>query len=118
MSHFRIQALEITPEVFQVRIGGTVDASNIVMLKSAIDVVFAKGIYKQLVDLKEAEWVSSSGFGFFITSVDVARANGGDIVFVPSPPQIRMIADLLGLSGVLSCADDLESGLAILGEEA
>lgn len=115
MSHFRIQTVEITPEVSQLRIGGTVDASNIMMLKTAIDVLFGKGVYKLLVDLKEAEWVSSSGFGFFITSLDIAREHGGNIVFVPAPTQIRLIADLLGLSGVLSCADDIEMGLAMLG---
>jgi anti-anti-sigma factor len=114
MEHLRILTRGLTPEISEVRIEGQVDASSTPVLKAAIDGIFTKGVYRLVVDLKDATWISSSAFSCFITSIDHATEHGGDLVFVPTPRHMRQIAEILGLSGLLSCADDVEAALAML----
>lgn len=109
----RVLTHGLTPEISEVRIEGQVDASNIAVVKDAIDGIFTKGVYRLVMDLKAATWISSSAFGCFIASIDRAEEHGGDLVFVPTPRHIRQIGEILGLSGLLSCADDLEEALGM-----
>jgi len=110
----KIHCLELSPEVWKIDIEGTVDPTNISILKNAIDGIFNKGIYKLVLDLKGAEYISSTGIGCFITSLDVATEHAGQILFIAAPPQIQRIADILMLSEVFTFVDDEKSALELL----
>ena len=111
-----VASSDLTPSVRKIGISGTVDPSNLLLLKNAIDDSFKKGIYKLVIDLKGANYISSAGIACFITSLDVATDNGGQMIFIAAPPQVQRIAEILMLSDVFSFADDEKSALAMLSK--
>lgn len=107
----RIALSEPIPGVGHLRIVGSVDASNVLQLKAAIEGFFRAGTYKLVINLGEASYIASSGFGCFLTSLDGARDGGGHIVFASTPRAILKIFDIFGLSDVLHFADDSDKAL-------
>lgn len=107
----RIALSEPVPGVGHLRIVGSVDASNVLQLRTAIEGFFRSGIYRLVINLGEASYIASAGFGCFLTSLDGAREGGGHIVFASTPRSILKIFDIFGLSGILQFADDSEKAL-------
>lgn len=111
MDPFKVEHSTLAPGVSQLTIDGTVDPSNVTLLKNAFDELFKKGIVKVVVDLKRVKYLSSSGLACFITSLDTAVGSGGQLIFIAAPPQISRIAELLGLSDVFTFVDDEAAAL-------
>jgi anti-anti-sigma factor len=111
MNPFKVEVFELTPGVWELRITGSVDPFSIGILKRALENAFDQGVYRLIVNLKEVSWIASSGFGYFITSIDTARENGGQLVFMPEMPQMKQLADLLGLSETMLFADDVDAAV-------
>ena len=111
----QIVIFEPRPAMGEIRIVGSVDASNVKKLKAALEELFQKRVYKVVVNLVETKYIASSGFGCFLISLDTVRENGGQIIFASTPTGIRRIFDILGLSEVLHFSDDVDSALDQLG---
>ena len=111
--HIKIETHELAEGVWEVRIEGSLDWSNFARAETALDDIFKKGHYKIVVNLKATTYISSSGFGCFISSLDTARKNHGDLVFTATPPEILDVFNILGLSKILRFADDEKAALAL-----
>lgn len=107
----KVTAQELQPGIVEVRIQGALDWSNFGKVEAAINEVFAKGVYKLIVNLRETTYISSAGFGCFISSLDVAMKNNGDIIFTATPPEIQDVFNILGLSKILRFAEDETSAV-------
>ncbi len=112
MDHIRVDTREIEAGVWEIRIEGSLDWSNFAKVETAIEEIFRKGVYKLVVNLKDTKYISSAGFGCFISSLDTAMKNNGDIVFAATPPEIQDVFNILGLSKILRFAEDEKSALA------
>lgn len=115
-SYIKITSNRVSGDVFEISLEGYLDFSNSQKVEEALEAVFRQGVYKVLVNLKDTKYISSAGFGCFISSIDTAMKNNGDIVFVSTPPEIKDIFDILGLSKILRFADHRDEGLKILAE--
>jgi anti-anti-sigma factor len=111
MDHIRVESGEIAPGVWELRIEGSLDWSNFAKVETAIEDIFKKGVYKVVVNLKGTRYISSAGFGCFISSLDTAMKNNGDLVFASTPPEIQDVFNILGLSKILRFADDAKSAV-------
>lgn len=114
MEHIRVSAQPLGPDIYELRIAGSLDWSNFAKVESAIDEIFRQGIYKIVVNLREAKYISSAGFGCIISSMDTAMKNNGDIIFAATPPEIQDVFNILGLSKILRFADDPQQAVAQL----
>lgn len=101
-----VQTREIQPGIHEVRLEGALDFSNAQRLESILNDLFAKGIYRLVVNLRGMTYVSSVGLGCFISSLDVATQNDGNLVFTETPADIQGIFTLSGLAHVLRFAPD------------
>ena len=81
MDNIKVQTGELAAGVWQVRIEGSLDWSNFGKVEAAIDEIFKRGVYRIVVNLRETRYISSAGFGCFISSLDTAMKNEGDIIF-------------------------------------
>ena len=113
MDHIKVEGAELSPGVWELRIGGSLDWSNFAKVETAIEEIFKKGCYKVVVNLKGTKYISSAGFGCFISSLDTAMKNNGDLVFASTPSEIQDVFNILGLSKILRFADDAEQALAL-----
>ena len=114
MDQIRVITSEIDSGVWEIRIEGSLDWSNFAKVEDAIAGLFQKGVYRLVVNLKNTKYISSAGFGCFISSLDTAMKNNGDIVFAATPPEIQDVFNILGLSRILRFADDEKQALAQL----
>ena len=106
IEHIKIGTRELAPGVHELKLSGSLDWSNFSKVQTVIDEIFKKGIFRIVVDLKETKYISSSGFGCFITSLDTAMKNGGDIIFAATPQEIQDVFNILGLSKILRFAEN------------
>ena len=112
MDHIKVDSAELSPGVYELKIDGSLDWSNFAKVETAIETIFGKGVYKIVVNLKQCRYISSAGFGCFISSLDTAMKNNGDLVFASTPPEIQDVFNILGLSKILRFVDDTKSALA------
>ena len=111
MDHIKVETTELTSGIFEIRIDGSLDWSNFAKVETAIESIFRQDVYKIVVNLKNCKYISSAGFGCFISSLDPAMKNNGDLVFAATPPEIQDVFNILGLSKILRFADDARSAL-------
>jgi anti-anti-sigma factor len=112
MDHIRVESSELSSGVYELKIDGSLDWSNFAKVETAIETIFSKGVYRIVVNLKHCKYISSAGFGCFISSLDTAMKNNGDLVFASTPPEIQDVFNILGLSKILRFADDTKAALA------
>ena len=113
MEAIKVDTTELAPGVFELKIDGSLDWSNFAKVETAIESIFAKKVYRIVVNLKQCKYISSAGFGCFISSLDTAMKNNGDLVFASTPPEIQDVFNILGLSKILRFADDTKAAVAV-----
>lgn len=106
MDNIRVTIRELAPGVHELKIEGSLDWSNFAKVETAIEEIFKRGVYKIVVNLRGTKYISSAGFGCFISSLDTAMKHNGDIVFTATPPEIQDVFNILGLSKILRFAED------------
>lgn len=114
MEHIKVSTQELGPGVFELKIEGSLDWTNYAKVEAAIDSIFKKGVYRIVVNLKDAKYISSAGFGCFISSLDTAMKNNGDIIFAATPPEIQDVFNILGLSKILRFCEDVATAAELL----
>ena len=112
MENIKVGSSELSPGVWELRIDGSLDWSNFAKVETAIESIFSKNVYRIVVNLKQCRYISSAGFGCFISSLDTAMKNNGDLVFASTPPEIQDVFNILGLSKILRFADDTKAAVA------
>lgn len=117
MQNIKVETAEIAPGVHKVSLEGSLDWTNFARVEAALDDLFKKGIYKIVVNLRHTKYISSAGFGCFISSLDTAMKKNGDIIFAGTPPEIQDVFNILGLSKILRFADDEKAALAMFGKK-
>ena len=110
----KVHKAELDKGVWALSLRGSVDASNIEAVVTAAGEVLETGARHLLVDLENAEYVSSAGFSGFLRMVDQVAEKGGKIIFVSTPPKIWEIFKILGLERELSFAADAPAALTVL----
>ena len=115
MSLVTVDVGQISPFTWSLALKGSLDASNVETFTRAVADVLARGAKNVILDLGDAQYIASSGFGAFLKLVDETAARQGKVVFVAVPPSIKSIFKIFGLERTLSFADDRVSALGALG---
>lgn len=111
---FEIVTREISSGVGELKIIGAIGISSLNFLEAAFNDLFGRKLFRIVVNLRETRSVFSAGIGCFLSARDEAMKNGGDLVFVSTPPELRKLFTMLGLSKILRSAENEESALAQL----
>ena len=112
MENIKVEGNALEADIHEIRLTGSLDWSNFAKVETAIEDLFKKKIYKLVINLKNCRYISSAGFGCFISSLDTAMKHGGDIVFASTPAEIQDVFNILGLSKILRFADDTKAAVA------
>jgi anti-anti-sigma factor len=118
MQHIKVETTELSDGIFQIRIEGSLDWSNFVRVETALEDLFKKNIFKIVVNLQQAKYISSAGFGCFISSLDTAMKKGGDIIFAGTPPEIQDVFNILGLSKILRFAENEKAAMELFAKKS
>jgi anti-sigma B factor antagonist len=116
--YVKVSSRKVSDGIYELTIEGFVDFSSSEQVAQAIEEIFAKDCYKLIINLSQTKYISSAGFGCFISSIDTAMKNNGDIIFTGTPPEIKEIFDILGLSKILRFTNESKEAVKLLSETA
>src|ERR1700683_4602187 len=102
-SHFRV---EVSPEgnVIVLAIGGELDLSSSAALEDEIAKAVQGDAARLVIDLRELEFVDSTGLGVLVKANQLAVDAGREFGLVRGGPQVERLLDLTGLSDPLTIA--------------
>jgi anti-anti-sigma factor len=90
----------------------TVDRINALIaddIRDKIIRVFENANAKVVIDLKGVEYIDSSGFGCFLSSLKAAKNNYGILKFSNAEPPVKALFEILHLHTIFEIFNDTDS---------
>ena len=97
-------------ELSVIRVDGVVDTITASELEGVIANLVAQKRFKILIDLGGVEYISSAGWGIFISRIQEIRDRGGDLKLVNMVPNVYEIYELLEFEHIIPAFPSLEQG--------
>jgi serine/threonine-protein kinase RsbW len=94
-----------------VRVVGTFDIATLPQFETLLRRLRESGRIKIVVDLARLDYISSSGLGAFLGTVDPFRALGGDLIFVRLSERVQKIFKVVGFTRLLTIMADEQDAL-------
>jgi anti-sigma B factor antagonist len=95
------------PEVVILRLDGVIDTLTAPQLDKVMTRLLQQRRYKLVCDLSGIDYVSSAGWGIFISHIKEVRENQGDLKLAKMQPDVAEIFELLEFDTVIKSYDDL-----------
>jgi anti-sigma B factor antagonist len=119
VDNIKISLLENpSDDVSEVRVDGVIDTITATELEDIIDTLMKRSRYKVIVDLAGVDYVSSAGWGIFISHIRDVRAKGGDIKLANMIPNVYEIYDLLEFDNVIKAFSSVDEARNDFGSPA
>jgi anti-sigma B factor antagonist len=90
-----------TQPVSVLTLRGTIETTNASGLEDTLTRLVDEQCYRIVVDLGGVTYISSAGWGIFISEIKRIRRNGGDIKLAAMKPEVREVFDLLEFGNIL-----------------
>lgn len=103
MDNISISLSESGPgnKISEVRIDGVIDTLTASELEEVIDSLVKRERYHIVIDLAGVDYISSAGWGIFISHIKDLRLRGGDIKLANMIPNVYEIYELLEFDNIL-----------------
>ena len=95
-------------EVSEVRVDGVIDTLTASELEEVIDSLLKRDRFNVIIDLAGVDYISSAGWGIFISHIKEVRANGGDIKLANMISNVHEIYELLEFDNVLTAYSSVD----------
>ena len=96
-------------EVVKIRVDGVLDTLTSPELEKVMNSLIAQKRYKIIIDLGGVDYISSAGWGIFISHLKEIRENRGDLKLTRMLPQVSEIFELLEFDSILRTYPTLEN---------
>jgi len=104
-------------EISIVRVDGVIDTTTSTELEKVMNSLVEQKRHQIIVDLAGVEYISSAGWGIFISNIREIRLNKGDIKLVRMIPEVYEVFELLEFDTILKAYDSLEEAKKDFGVE-
>ena len=94
-----------------IKVGGYIDTTTASELERALDSLLKQGRFNIIVDLGNVDYISSAGWGIFISEIKSIRENGGDLKLVRMVPDVYEIFELLEFHHILDVYDSIDEAI-------
>ncbi len=98
-------------QISVIRVGGYIDTTTSSELERALDSLLKQGRFYIIVDLGNVDYISSAGWGIFISEIKSIRENGGDLKLVRMVPDVYEIFELLEFHHILDVYDSVDEAV-------
>ncbi len=95
-------------EISEIRVDGVIDTLTATELEDVIESLLKRDRFKMIVDLAGVEYISSAGWGIFISHIKDIHENGGDLKLANMVANVSEIYELLEFDNVLKAYETLE----------
>ena len=103
--------------ISEVRVDGVIDTITAGELEEVFESLIKRGRYRIVVDLAGVNYISSAGWGIFISNIRDVRGNDGDIKLANMVSNVYEIYDLLEFDNVLMAYDSIEAARTAFGSD-
>lgn len=97
------------------RVSGYVDTTTSPDLERRLQALLREKRYHVVVDLARVEYISSAGWGIFISEIREIREHGGDLKLAGMAPDVKEVFDLLEFENILQAYTDADLAVASFG---
>jgi anti-sigma B factor antagonist len=101
-----------------IKVGGYIDTTTSSELERALGSLLKKDQYRIIVDLADVDYISSAGWGIFISEIKGIKQNRGDLKLVRMIPEVYEVFELLEFHYILKAYDTLEDAVEAFVKEA
>ncbi len=95
-----------------IKVGGYIDTTTSSELEHHLNDLIKRGSYNIIIDLSNVDYVSSAGWGIFISEIKGLREHGGDLKLVGMIPEVYEVFELLEFHYILKAFDKLQDAIA------
>ena len=95
-------------DVYVVRVDGFIDTLTAPELERTLGTMVDQGKYRLIIDLGGVDYISSAGWGIFISRIREIRRNGGDLKLARMSPSVYEVFELLEFDRILRAYDSVE----------
>src|SRR5258706_16179619 len=97
------------------RVSGYVDTTTSPDLERRLQALLRDKRFHIVVDLSGVEYISSAGWGIFISEIREIREQGGDLKLAGMIPDVREVFDLLEFENILQAFPDPDLAVSSFG---
>ncbi|UCE24523.1 MAG: STAS domain-containing protein [Candidatus Zixiibacteriota bacterium] len=108
MNESVVSRTDISPDTTVIDPGQQLDNNNAHEMVDAIGRAQAEGYRYVIIDMKNLQFISSSGVGSILGSVEALREAGGDIVLCNISEDIKNVFRVLDLLDFMTIAADVD----------
>jgi anti-sigma B factor antagonist len=90
---------------------GYIDTTTSGMLENTMSELLQAKNYRIVIDLGEVDYISSAGWGIFISEIKNIRKNKGDLKLVNMKPEVMEIFELLDFTNILEYYKSLDEAI-------
>lgn len=94
-----------------IRVGGYIDTTTSSEVERELNNLLKMGRYQIIIDLGNVDYISSAGWGIFISEIKQIRENNGDLKLVRMIPDVYEIFELLEFHHILDVYDTIEAAI-------
>ena len=94
-----------------IKVGGYIDTTTSSEVERALNGLLKQGRYKIIIDLGNVDYISSAGWGIFISEIKSIRENNGDLKLVSMIPDVYEIFELLEFHHILDVYDSNQEAI-------
>ena len=98
-------------DVSIIRVGGYIDTTTSAELERALDALLKTGVVHIVIDLGNVDYISSAGWGIFISEIKGIRERGGDLKLARMIPDVYEVFELLEFHYILKAYDTVEEAI-------
>jgi anti-sigma B factor antagonist len=95
-------------ELSVVRVDGVIDTMTATDLEKVMNSLLERKRYNIIIDLGGVDYISSAGWGIFISNIREIRQHSGDIKLARMIPNVYEIFELLEFDSILKAFDSVE----------
>ncbi len=88
---------------------GSIDSSSAQNIEEHFNKMLNDGTRYIIIDFSEVSFISSAGIGIMLGAVSSLREQGGDMIFLKVPNQIREIFDILNINDYFVSVDSIDA---------
>ncbi len=107
---------EDNPEVSVISVRGYVDTTTSSELEESLKRLLRKDRFDIVIDLGAVNYISSAGWGIFISEIKEIRENGGDLKLAAMIGDVYEVFELLEFQTILESFDTVEQAVASFGK--
>lgn len=98
-------------QISVIKVGGYIDTTTSAEVERALDSILRDGKNNIVIDLGNVDYISSAGWGIFISEIKGIREKGGDLKLVNMIPDVYEVFELLEFHYILKAFDTLDEAV-------